>query len=51
LLKEDFLNWDTQKIKYKDRLDKALKWMREHNFVPDGWGQVIEKAEKNKIKK
>jgi type I restriction-modification system DNA methylase subunit len=48
-LKQDFLNWDTQKIKYKDRLDNALNWMREHNFVPDGWGQVIEKAGK-KIK-
>lgn len=51
LLKEDFLNWDTQKIKYKDRLDKALNWMREYNFVPDGWGKVIEKAGKKTRKK
>jgi type I restriction enzyme S subunit len=51
LLKEDFLNWDVQKIKYKDRLDKALNWMRENDFVPDGWGKVIEKAEKKISKK
>ncbi|MDR2921749.1 MAG: N-6 DNA methylase [Treponema sp.] len=47
LLKEDFLNWDEQKIKYKDRLDNALKWMRGKGIVPDGWGKVIEKANKN----
>jgi len=46
LLKEDFLNWDTQKIKYKKRLDDALKWMKEEGIVPDGWGNVIEKANK-----
>lgn len=51
LLKEDFLHWDTQKIKYKDRLDGALKWMREHNFVPDGWGAVIEKTWRKTKKK
>jgi restriction endonuclease S subunit len=50
LLKEDFLNWDEQKIKYKDRLDKALNWMREKGIVPDGWGKVIEKANK-KVRK
>jgi len=50
LLKEDFLNWDEQKIKYKDRLDNALIWMREKGIVPDGWGKVIEKANK-KVKK
>nr|WP_161938589.1 restriction endonuclease subunit S [Leptospira interrogans] len=44
LLKEDFLNWDLQKTKYKDRLDKALAWMREKNLVPDGWGPLIEKT-------
>jgi type I restriction enzyme S subunit len=52
LLKEDFLNWDSQKEKYKDRLDKALKWIRDNKFVPDGWGKVIEKAgKKTKISK
>ncbi|ASV05581.1 restriction endonuclease subunit S [Leptospira interrogans] len=44
LLKEDFLNWDSQKTKYKDRLDNAIVWMREKNLVPDGWGPLIEKT-------
>nr|WP_246836739.1 restriction endonuclease subunit S [Leptospira kmetyi] len=44
LLKEDFLNWDPQKTKFEDRLDKALAWMREKNLVPDGWGALIEKT-------
>ena len=51
LLKEDFLNWDAQKIKYKDRLDGALEWMRAEGIVPDGWGKVIEKTEKKTSKK
>jgi restriction endonuclease S subunit len=46
LLKKDFLNWDEQKIKFKDRLDNALNWMQEKRIVPDGWGKVIEKANK-----
>ncbi len=41
LLKEDFLNWDKQKIKYKDRLDGALEWMRNKNIIPTGWGKEI----------
>jgi restriction endonuclease S subunit len=52
LLKIDFLNWDSQKIKYKDRLDAALQWMRKVGLVPDGWGKVIEKPKsKNNGKK
>jgi type I restriction enzyme S subunit len=51
LLKKDFLNWDTQKRKYKDRLDKALNWMRDNGLEPDGWGQVIEKAVEKTRKK
>ncbi len=50
LLKQDFLNWDDQKIKYKDRLDAALKWMRSEGIIPDGWGKVIEKAKSKRIK-
>ena len=46
LLKQDFLNWDAQKAKYKDRLDAALQWMREKSIIPDGWGEVIERVEK-----
>ena len=48
LLKEDFLNWDKKKLKYKDRLDNALNWMRKKGIVPDGWGEVIEKTNKKK---
>jgi len=33
-------------IKYKNRLDNALKWMKKEGIVPNGWGKVIEKAEK-----
>lgn len=43
LLKTDFLNWDPQKAKYKNRLDKGLSWMKEQGIVPDGWGKVIGK--------
>jgi len=50
LLKADFLNWDTQKIKYKDRLEAALQWMKKEGIIPDGWGNVIEKSLANKNK-
>lgn len=46
LLKKDFLNWDPGKAKYKDRLDKALVWMRENGVVPNGWGKEIKKVKK-----
>lgn len=42
-LKQDFLDWDEKKKKYKDRLDGALQWMRDEGLVPDGWGKLIEK--------
>jgi len=42
-LKQDFLNWDPNKEKYKNRLDSALTWMRSYEVVPKGWGKVIEK--------
>ena len=34
-----------------DQVKKSLKWMREKEIVPDGWGEVIEKAEKKGRKK
>lgn len=43
LLKQDFLGWDKNKAKYKDRLDAALDWMRNNNIIPDGYGKLIEK--------
>lgn len=42
LLKQDFLNWDPNKAKYKDRIDAALKWMKDKNIIPKGWGKIIE---------
>ena len=42
-LKQDFLNWDKNKAKYKDRLDNALSWMRKKSVIPDGWGKYIGK--------
>lgn len=47
LLKQDFLAWDEQKIKYSDVLDKALGWMRANKIVPTGFGSVI-KASKSR---
>jgi len=47
-LKEDFLNWDSQKAKYRDRLDAALQWMKKEEFIPDGWGKVVEKPKSKK---
>lgn len=41
LLKQDFLDWDAQKIKYMDRLDGALQWMKDKGVIPDGWGKLI----------
>lgn len=43
LLKQDFLDWDKNKVKYKDRLDAALDWMRNNSIIPNGYGKLIEK--------
>lgn len=43
LIKKDFLDWSEGKIKYKDKLDRELKWMRKEGVVPDGWGDIIDK--------
>lgn len=42
LLKQDFLDWDAQKVKYIGRLDDALKWMKTKGVIPDGCGKLIE---------
>lgn len=45
-IKQDFLDWDEQKAKYKDRLDGALNWMRDNGIVPNGWGKYIDRKKK-----
>lgn len=42
LLKQDFLDWDPNKAKYKHRIDAALTWMKDKNIIPKGWGKIIE---------
>ena len=42
LLKADFLAWDPHKYKYRDRVMKALIWMRKENIIPVGWGDIVE---------
>jgi hypothetical protein len=48
LIIEDFLEWDKQKLRYKERLQPALDWMRDVGIVPNGWGEVIERSKKNR---
>lgn len=47
LLKQDFLDWDEGKKKHKDRLDKALDWMRNNNVIPSGYGKYIDRPQKD----
>ena len=47
LFKQDFLKWDKQKAKYKNRLDAELEWMRENDMMPNGWGEVVKKLRRN----
>lgn len=42
LLKQDFLYWDKQKVKYQEQLDSSLQWMKENGVIPKGWGKLIE---------
>jgi len=52
ILIQDFYGWGEHKTVYtKQQLEDSLKWMRAKEIVPDGWGEVIEKAEKKQIKK
>lgn len=46
LIKNDFLQWDKQKARYKNEVDKMLVWMRKENIVPDGWGKYISRAKR-----
>jgi len=44
-LKQDFLDWDPNKEKYRNRLNESLVWMRKKEIVPDGWGKLVERPE------
>jgi len=45
LLKQDFLDWDEGKKKYKDQVIEELDNMKMIGIVPDGWGKYICKAQ------
>lgn len=54
LLKQDFLNWDKGKAQYvypKDRVTPAIEWMNKNEFIPDGWGKLIEPPKRKNKKK
>lgn len=42
-LKQDFLKWDKEKVKFNDNLDYAIDWIRKEALEPKGWGKVIGK--------
>ena len=42
-IKKEFLAWDKNKAKYKNRLDTALEWMKKNDITPIGWGKYIDK--------
>jgi len=47
MLIQDFYDWNKHKEVYtKAQVENSLKWMREKNIVPDGWGKVIEGVKK-----
>ena len=48
LLKADFLAWDPHKYKYRDRVMKALIWMRKENIIPVG--ETLLNKDKMKIR-
>ncbi|MGN7863098.1 restriction endonuclease subunit S [Chryseobacterium sp. 22458] len=42
-LKKDFLAWDPQKIKFLDKLDYSIEWIKKEGLVPTGFGKYIDK--------
>lgn len=42
LLTHDFLKWNESKIKFIDKIDYGIKWIKDHNLEPLGWGNIIE---------
>ncbi|WP_288790841.1 restriction endonuclease subunit S [uncultured Elizabethkingia sp.] len=44
-LKKDFLEWDKEKIKFVDKLDYAIEWIKKENMEPKGLGKYIDKPQ------
>ncbi|WP_333597805.1 restriction endonuclease subunit S [Chryseobacterium flavum] len=42
-LKKDFLAWDAQKIKFLDKLDYSIEWIKKEGLEPTGFGKYIDK--------
>lgn len=42
-LKKDFLAWDPQKIKFLDKLDYSIEWIKKEGLEPTGFGKYIDK--------
>lgn len=40
-LKKDFLAWDSQKIKFLDKLDYCIEWIKKEGLEPTGFGTYI----------
>lgn len=40
-LKKDFLAWDPQKIKFLDKLDYSIEWIKKEGLEPKGFGAYI----------
>ena len=43
ILKQDFLQWDTGKIRFIDQLNYAIDWIRKEKIEPTGFGRYIDK--------
>jgi len=41
-LTQDFLKWNKSKIKFIDKIDYGIKWIKDNNLEPLGWGNIIE---------
>lgn len=42
-LKKDFIAWDPQKIKFLDKLDYSIEWIKKEGLEPTGFGKYIDK--------
>lgn len=44
---EEVYDWSSSKIKFtKNYITNTWQWMKEQNFIPHGWGRLIEKNNK-----